>query len=117
MKTLACGFLAVICGLAIGPLRADETTRRLQEDLRRRYQYFGEIDGQQSEELTKALKSFQKRKGIAPSGLPDLATTQSLGLPVEGNQPVQLASTLPDVPVLKSDQARDISEVDREFLR
>lgn len=110
---------ALVLALAFSPVwsHADELTRRLQEELRRRYQYFGEIDGRPSDELTGALRSYQKRKGIEQSGAADLATVRSLGLPVVDGGAAQLAIALPDVPVLKSDQARQISEADREFLR
>jgi hypothetical protein len=111
-----------VCAVCLGtggglvPAHADELTRQLQEELRRRYQYFGEIDGRPSAELAAALKNFQKRKGIPLSGLADETTTRSLGI---GLAPARIASgpPLPDIPVLRSDAAREISEADQEFLR
>src|SRR4051812_5068483 len=109
---------AVALGWAVGgiaPARADETTRQIQEELRRRYQYFGEIDGRPSDELAAALKSYQKRKNLSPSGQADEPTTQSLG--IRWSVGAAVDTTLPDGPVLKSDAAREVSEADQEFLR
>ena len=58
-------FLPVCLIVAIsGTLRADETVRQVQEELRKRNLYFGNIDGQESPELAGALKRYQKRKGL-----------------------------------------------------
>lgn len=59
------------CLLLLGatvPLRADEAIRQVQEELRKRNLYFGDIDGQTTDELTGALKRYQKRKGFEISG-------------------------------------------------
>lgn len=59
------------CVLFIGAtplLRADEGIRQVQEELRKRNLYFGDIDGQSTEELTSALKRYQKRKGFEVTG-------------------------------------------------
>jgi peptidoglycan hydrolase-like protein with peptidoglycan-binding domain len=109
---------AVWCGAGVDlfSAHADELTRQVQEELRRRYQYFGEIDGRPSEELAAALKNFQKRKVLSLSGLTDETTIRSLGI---GSAPGRVSARppLPDVPVLRSDAAREISEADQEFLR
>jgi hypothetical protein len=108
--------VAIYCA-SVGSVQGDELTRRLQEELRRRHQFFGDIDGKPSDELSKALQSYQKRKSLVESGVLDLTTAQSIGLPLEGGRPAQLATSLPDTPVLKSDEAREITEKDQEFLR
>lgn len=50
------------------PLRADEGVRQVQEELRKRNLYFGDIDGQSTDELIDALKRYQTRKGFEVSG-------------------------------------------------
>ena len=84
---------------------ADETTRRLQEELRKRHLYFGDIDGRFTPEVAAALKSYQQRKGFAPSGQADAITLRSLALapPAPAGDAV-----LPDVTVLRSDEGSSI---------
>jgi peptidoglycan hydrolase-like protein with peptidoglycan-binding domain len=74
---------------------ADEQTRRVQEELRKRNLFFGNIDGQKTNETTAALRNYQQRKGFATTGELDTDTLNSLG--------VTTSAPLPDVPVLKSD--------------
>lgn len=78
---------------------ADEQVRQVQEELRKRNLYFGDVDGQASTDLANALKRYQARKGFAVTGAIDEETATSLN--------VQIASTArwPDIPVLKSDAA------------
>jgi peptidoglycan hydrolase-like protein with peptidoglycan-binding domain len=59
-------------------VRADETVRQVQEELRKRNLYFGNIDGQNSAVLTDALKRYQARKGFAVTGRVDPDTATSL---------------------------------------
>ena len=99
-------FLLMASALA-SPLRADEGVRQLQEELRKRNLYFGDIDGRQTTELTYALKRYQARKGFAVNGDVDSATAASLHL--TGPQLVSTTQKpLPDVPVLRSDEALQI---------
>jgi hypothetical protein len=97
-----------------GTLRADETVRQVQEELRKRNLYFGNIDGEESPELAGALKRYQKRKGFADTGKVDQETASSLHIQAE-----KLASTeaLPDGPVLKSDTASALPESQRLALQ
>ena len=105
---------AMICAAA-SPARADESTRRLQEELRRRHLYFGDIDGQLTEETAKALRQYQARKGLTPSGAADDGTLATLGLQGDGSARAPV-TPLPDIPVLKSDLARAQNAADRAFL-
>ena len=43
---------------------ADDLVRGVQEELRRRNMYFGDVDGKMSPELSTALKRYQARKGF-----------------------------------------------------
>jgi peptidoglycan hydrolase-like protein with peptidoglycan-binding domain len=86
--------------------RADETVRQVQEELRKRNLYFGNIDGQISAVLTDALKRYQTRKGFAVTGKVDRDTATSLHVQTT----VAASGPLPDVPVLKSDTASALPE-------
>jgi hypothetical protein len=100
------------------PVHADEMTRRVQEELRRRQIFFGDIDGRDGAELAQALRLYQKRKGLPVSGLPDPSTLTALSLPADSADARKIAAELlPDIPVLRSDVARDVSLADRDFLQ
>ena len=83
-------------------MRADEETRQVQEELRKRHLFFRDIDGRPSVEYAMALKRYQERKGFAQSGIADDVTLYSLGIG-EPASPAEGKADLPDVPVLKSD--------------
>jgi hypothetical protein len=102
-------------GLSLSTLaRADETVRQVQEELRKRNLYFGNIDGQISAVLTDALKRYQTRKGFTVSGKVDKDTATSLNI---RNATVAAAEPLPDVPVLRSDTASALPESQRLALQ
>jgi peptidoglycan hydrolase-like protein with peptidoglycan-binding domain len=94
--------ILVLC--ASGPARADEQTRQVQEELRKRHLFFRDIDGRNTPEYSTALRHYQERKGFAPTGIADDVTLYSLGIG-EPLPPAEGAPELPDVPVLKSDAA------------
>jgi hypothetical protein len=98
--------------MAIASLRADERIRQAQEELRKRNLYFGNVDGQESPELSGALKRYQSRKGFAASGSVDNQTAASLHIQAD---PVS-AGNLPDLPVLRSDAARELPAPQRIAL-
>ena len=97
--------LFLLCALA-GWSRAfaDEETRQVQEELRKRHLFFRDIDGRQSPEYSMAIKRYQQRQGFAQTGYADDVTLYSLGIG-EAAPPAEGARDLPDVPVLKSDAA------------
>ena len=97
--------LLLLCVLFCpGLARADEETRQVQEELRKRHLFFRDIDGRPSLEYAIALKRYQARQGFAVSGIADEMTLYSLGIG-EPAPPAEGAGDLPDVPVLKSDAA------------
>jgi hypothetical protein len=101
--------------VALAPLaQADETVRQVQEELRKRNLFFGNIDGQNSAVLTDALKRYQARKGFAVTGKVDNDTATSLHIKATM---VASAETLPDVPVLRSDTASVLPESQRRALQ
>ena len=81
---------------------ADEETRQVQEELRKRHLFFRDIDGRPSREYSLAVKRYQERMGFAQTGVVDGITLYSLGIG-EPPSPAEGAGTLPDMPVLKSD--------------
>jgi peptidoglycan hydrolase-like protein with peptidoglycan-binding domain len=96
-------------------VRADERVRQVQEELRKRNLYFGNVDGQVSPELAGALKRYQARKGFQVTGTVDEETSASLRIPaavVSSKSP----QSWPDTPVLRSDAARALSEPQRIAL-
>lgn len=63
--------------------------REVQEELRKRNLFFGDIDGDISPQLTNALRRYQARKGFEVTGSPDGPTAASLQI-----------ESAPDVPAL-----------------
>lgn len=85
-------------------LRAQDEVRSVQEELRRRSLYFGNVDGRESAELAEATRRYQRRKGFAPTGKADRDTLRSLGLvPRAPDEPPPKELNWPTEPVLKSD--------------
>lgn len=103
--------------LSVGALRAQDETRAVQEELRRRSLYFGDVDGRESAELREATKRYQRRKGFAATGRADRETLRSLGLlpRAPGEAPPEELDW-PKEPVLPSDETIDSVEV-AESLR
>lgn len=86
--------------------RADEATRAVQEELRRRHLFYGNIDGRETPGLTAALKRYQERKGFRQTGVADPETLRSMGLSEDATP----GRDLPDVPVLRSDRGVPASQ-------
>jgi peptidoglycan hydrolase-like protein with peptidoglycan-binding domain len=110
---------------------ADEETRQVQEELRKRHLFFRDIDGRPSPEYAIAIKRYQQRMGFAQTGVADEYTLYSLGIG-EPAPPAEGATNLPDMPVLKSDasvpetksaakpvptKAENAGDVSREAIR
>jgi peptidoglycan hydrolase-like protein with peptidoglycan-binding domain len=101
-KSLLLVLLILLASMSVG--RADEQTRQVQEELRKRHLFFRDIDGQPSLEYAIALKRYQARQGFPVSGVADEMTLYSLGIGVSTASAAR-TSELPNVPVLKSDAA------------
>ncbi|MGH8163372.1 MAG: peptidoglycan-binding domain-containing protein [Rhodanobacteraceae bacterium] len=99
--------LALVFLLA-GVLRADEPIRRVQEKLRQRNLFFGDVDGKESPELEEALRVYQTHKGFEPTGRIDAVTARSLHVESKDATGAEETARWPDVPVLKSDTARKL---------
>ena len=93
--------------------RTDETVRQVQEELRKRNLYFGNIDGQSTPNLVNAIKHYQARQGFGVTGKVDSNTATSLHIETAA----VAAAPLPDVPVLKSDTASAMPESQRLALQ
>ncbi len=107
--------------LCVPLARADEVTRQVQEELRRRNLYFGDVDGRRTEQVAAALRRYQQRKGFTPTGETDEVTLRSLTLlppapriaaltatpTASASQfSIAAATTWPDATILRSDEAR-----------
>jgi peptidoglycan hydrolase-like protein with peptidoglycan-binding domain len=93
---------------------ADDVVRDVQEELRRRNMYFGDVDGKTSPEFAAALKRYQTRKGFPTTGEIDPMTVASLD--IETTTPAANKETWPSVPVLKSDTRLDMEDAEREWF-
>jgi hypothetical protein len=110
MRAIVC-----VCFLLVGALaslQADERIRQVQEELRKRNLYFGNVDGQESAELSGAVKRYQTRKGFTVTGGIDNETAASLHVQMT----VAATKPLPDLPVLRSDAARELPGAQRIAL-
>lgn len=105
---LACGLLVFAQTLC-----ADELTRCVQEELRRRNLYFGDIDGRMNSELQGALRRYQTRKNLGATGEITEETAQSLNVPAAVTKTV---AHWPDMPVLRSDIARELPGAEQKKL-
>jgi len=97
-------FLVAVLLVSDGGANAGEQVRRIQEELRARHLYVGEVDGQKTEATTRALQHYQEKKGLKGTGVPDGDTLSSLSL----GDSAPATTAWPNVPVLKSDRARDL---------
>lgn len=100
-------FVCLLVLASIAP--AQDDVRSVQEELRRRSLYFGDVNGRETTELREATKRYQQRKGFAVTGKPDRETLKSLGLvPRSAEEPPPPNETnWPDEPVLRSDEKID----------
>ncbi|HVF72699.1 MAG TPA: peptidoglycan-binding domain-containing protein [Chthoniobacterales bacterium] len=95
----------VVLLLSAGAVCAQDDLRSVQEELRRRSLYFGDVNGRDSAELQEAMKRYQKRKGFSATGKPDRETLKSLGLvPRSPNEPAPQELAWPAETVLPSDE-------------
>jgi peptidoglycan hydrolase-like protein with peptidoglycan-binding domain len=79
--------IVVFQQLAVMPAQADEQVRRLQEELRKRHLFYGNLDGEFGPDLGAALSRYQTKKGFPVTGLLDAETCASLGI-IKGPTPV-----------------------------
>ena len=95
---------------------ADETIREIQEALRKRNLYFGDIDGQSSADLATALKRYQARKGFPANGTIDEVTAHALNVEVHSSAS-DTGGAPPEGPILKSDLAPQLPDSKRMALQ
>lgn len=134
-RFLRCLVAALVFAAGTLPARADELMRQVQEELRRRNLYFGDVNGLKSPQVAAALRRYQQRKGFQATGEADNTTLQSLSLssgeltvaisgaasptptaaeatPLPGMMVgvAGVAGPWPDVPVLRSDLGSENAE-------
>lgn len=104
--------------LLLAPIHADNQLRSVQEELRRRNLYFGNIDGRASGEVDEAARRYQQRKGLPQAGPKDPETLRSLGLLERraGEVPPKELE-YPEEPVLKSDETINVVIASKELSR
>ena len=97
---------------SIPRFHADDQIAAVQEKLKSRGLYYGEVNGENSNETAAAITRFQVRSGFQVTGELNEETLQSLGL--EPSQPVGRAA---DDSAPKIEAWRALREQDREFLK
>ncbi len=106
-------WICVLC-FAAGTLLSDtDYIREVQEALRKRNLFFGDIDGHITPQLTNALKRYQVRKGFDITGAVDPVTAASLQIQTApGMGGAAMAGAQPtDTPAVASDPA--VARVDK----
>jgi murein DD-endopeptidase MepM/ murein hydrolase activator NlpD len=106
------GFLAALMLLGLASPAAGRhspSVAALQVALRSRGDYAGSIDGVSGTATVTALRRFQRRAGLPPSGLVDRRTRKRLGVlgrPLAGERTIGVGSSGWDVSVLEFELAR-----------
>ena len=107
MKRILVCFL--ILGLSsISSLRADETTRAVQERLKAGGFYFGEVNGQYDSDTAAAVTRYQIRNRLEITGTLDIKTRHALGV-AEGESDIPLRG-------FGEDAWRSLRKSDQEYL-
>ena len=106
------GLLSILFLCSIPRFHADDQIAAVQEKLKSRGLYYGEVNGENSNETAAAITRFQVRSGFQVTGELNEETLQSLGL--EPSQPVGRAA---DDSAPKIEAWRALREQDREFLK
>lgn len=122
--------LLLLALLAASPLRADEPTRALQNELKAQGFYYGEIDGISGPALAAALKRYQIRNGLEVTGTVTPETLSALNVgggtarpeaePSPAAAPIPLGDNPPAPPVKPRVDLRkkeSIVESDQRALR
>jgi Putative peptidoglycan binding domain len=103
---------ALVALSAFGSLRADSQIASVQESLRARGFYYGEINGEESNATAAAITRFQVRSGIEVTGELNEETLRSLG--IEASKPVEPNAGDQSRPRIEAWRA--LREQDRKFL-
>jgi peptidoglycan hydrolase-like protein with peptidoglycan-binding domain len=109
-----CILALLVLLLAGGVVLGNEQIRRVQEELRKRNVYFGEVDGRKTDETERAIRRYQQRQGFPQTGAADESTLRSLNIALG---PVKPEEDWPEGSVvMKGDSAREISAADKKAL-
>jgi peptidoglycan hydrolase-like protein with peptidoglycan-binding domain len=95
--------LCLVCSFTPVLVLADEATKQIQESLRVQGFYYGDVNGNPSEETTQAIRRFQIRNGLTVTGQLDDATRDAIASgarPTTQREPA--APTPPSVPQIKN---------------
>ena len=105
--------LSILFLCSIPRFHADDQIAAVQEKLKSRGFYYGEVDGENSNETAAAITRFQVRNGFQVTGELNEETLRSLGLTL--SQPLQQGPE--NYSGRKIEAWRALREQDREFLR
>ncbi|MDQ3624028.1 MAG: peptidoglycan-binding protein [Verrucomicrobiota bacterium] len=106
---------ALSCGVAVETARSlDDPVTAVQKALRKQHMYFGEPTGVVDDETRTAVKWFQIKEGLKPTGEIDTPTLQALQKASKANA----APTSKDDPAPGSvrERSRQLVESDQKFL-
>lgn len=109
--------IALLLLLAAASLHADDTTRKVQTELKELGFFYAEVNGNAGPETTAAIRRFQIRNGYEVTGTLTKETLQGLGLAAK-EEPAKVAPApmKKDEPIhLRRDET--VEESDRSFLR
>ena len=114
--TMVFRWVCVFLCFAVSIVSSPEHVREVQEELRKRNLFFGDIDGTITPQLTNALKRYQARKGFPPTGAIDATTAaslqvQSIATPAVASGQVAAASQPNEAPVTTTIGPTEIDKV------
>ncbi len=97
--------LALCLAFSLSPqlARADAETRQIQESLRAQGFFYGDVNGNPSEETTQAIRRFQIRNGLPVTGQLDDATRSAIASVGQQTTPAAPAAPPPpSIPEIKN---------------
>ena len=103
-------FFLAAAALCVGTIRADETVRELQLQLKKAGFYHADVNGKYDSETSAAVTRYQIRNGLPISGKMDAATLNALHLP----EPKSFTATEPQA---ASGAWRRLRNGDMQFVR
>jgi peptidoglycan hydrolase-like protein with peptidoglycan-binding domain len=123
MKKLL-SFIVVSVALSL-VVRGDDRLRDVQAELKTQGFYYGEVNGQNGNETSAAIRRYQIRNGLEVTGSLTDETIRSLGIgvapipqiPPEPAAPVPPRTAPPQAPQHFRRDAVPLEEADRDFLR
>jgi peptidoglycan hydrolase-like protein with peptidoglycan-binding domain len=111
MKTLL--LLLALPLLLVQAANADDQLRTVQSQLKTEGFYYGDVNGQESPEMTAAIRRYQIRNGLEVTGALNTETLHALG----GNGAASKPAPAPQQPAASVQRKPAPDQSDRDFLR